>query len=335
MNAPLRRIRVSLLATPESLMGCLTGLMEMLVLSRDLMEPGQHPFDVEIVARSRHIEVGMVRMPLVAHRTFDEATATDVVIIPSITFDADIWKPGQYPGEVQWLRAMRHRGAILCSTCSGALLLADAGLLDGEETTSHWILQRIFRELFPKVCLRLDRELIVSRDERLVMSGASTAWYDLVLYLISRYAGPATAQALAKFMMVQWHADGQTPYLPFEEPMQHGDRAVKEAQLWLREHWRDPNPVEGMIAQSRLSPRNFARRFRKATGLAPLAYVQRLRIERAKQMMENTPTAIDEISAEVGYEDASFFRRIFKRTVGLKPVDYRRRFCLPVSPRSG
>lgn len=331
MNAALRRIRVSLLATPESLMSCLSGLMEMLVLARGLMAEDQDPFDVEVVARRLRIEVGMVRMPLAAHRTLQDVPATDVVIVPSVTFDADSWKSGQYPEEVRWLRAMHQRGAILCSTCSGALLLADAGLLDGQETTSHWILQRVFREVFPKVMLRLDRELIVSKDERLVMSGASTAWYDLALYIVSRYAGPATAQALAKFMMVQWHADGQTPYLPFDERMQHGDRAVLEAQLWLREHWRHPNPVESMIARSRLSPRNFARRFRKATGMAPLAYVQRLRIEQAKQMMESTPRAIDEISAEVGYEDASFFRRIFKRTVGLKPVDYRRRFCLQPS----
>ena len=309
-------------------MSALSGLLEMLVICRDLMKEGQYPFSIEVVAGKPKLQVGLTGMPLAPHRTLREARDSDVVIVPSVMFEGDSWEPNRYPEEVRWLSDMHRRGAILCSACSGALLLAEAGLLDGQETTSHWMLQRAFRELFPKVVLRLDRELVVSKDERMIMSGASTAWYDLALYLISRFCGPATARSLAKFMMVQWHAEGQTPYLPFDEAMSHGDRAVLEAQNWLREHWRDPNPVEGMITRSRLSPRNFARRFRKATGHAPLAYVQKLRIERAKQMMESTPHAIDEISAEVGYEDASFFRRIFKRTVGLKPADYRRRVCL-------
>jgi transcriptional regulator GlxA family with amidase domain len=327
MNA-VPRIRVSLLATPQSLMSTLSGLLEMLEICRHLMEEELFPFSVEVVAREPQLQVGLMGIPIAAHRTLREARDPDVVIVSSLMFEGDSWTPGRFPEEVRWLSAMYDRGTILCSTCSGALLLAEAGLLNGQETTSHWNLQRAFRELFPEVVLRLDRELVISKDERLIMSGAATAWYELALYLIARFGGPATARSLAKFMMVQWHAEGQTPYLPFDEPMGHGDRAVLESQHWLRDHWRDPNPVEGMIARSLLSPRNFARRFRKATGHAPLAYVQKLRIERAKQMIESTPHAIDEISAEVGYEDASFFRRIFKRTVGLKPADYRRRFSL-------
>ncbi len=140
------------------------------------------------------------------------------------------------------------------------------------------------------------------------MSGASTAWYDLALNIVSRYTGPATPQALAQVHDGAMARGRQTLFLPFDEPVAHGDHAVFESQLWLQEHWRNPNPVEGMIARSRLRPLNFARGFRKATGMAPLAYVQRLRVERTKQMMESTLQPIDEISAEVGYKDASFFR---------------------------
>jgi len=174
--------------------------------------------------------------------------------------------------------------------------------------------------------LQLERELIISEDGRLVMSGASSAWHALALYLVARFSGPATARSVAKFLMLQWHAEGQTPYIAFRESTDHGDSAVLAAQTWLQGNWRAPNPVEVMIARSGLSSRNFARRFRKATGHAPLAYVQNLRMERAKQLLENTTDAIDQISVDVGYEDPSFFRRVFKRTVGLKPVDYRRKF---------
>lgn len=131
--------------------------------------------------------------------------------------------------------------------------------------------------------------------------------------------------------MLKWHAEGQSPYIPFEEPTDHGDRAVLAAQTWLQAHWSDPSPVEVMIARSGLSARSFARRFQIATGHAPLCYVQRLRIEPAKQMLETGLDPMEEISAVIGYEKPSFFRRIFKRMVGLQPVDYRRRFAPAVS----
>src|SRR5690606_21543110 len=119
------------------------------------------------------------------------------------------WVPGRYAGEVRWLKTMYDRGAILCSACSGVFFLAEAGLLNGRDATSHWIFERTFRENFPDVSLRMERELIVSGNQRLVVSGASTAWHDLALYLIARFSGPATARAVGKFFLLQWHAEGQ------------------------------------------------------------------------------------------------------------------------------
>jgi transcriptional regulator GlxA family with amidase domain len=323
---PKSDLRVSLLAISDTYMSCLSGLLDTLTVARDVAD-GPIPFELEIVASRPQVAIGRTKMPILAHRTLDMVDRTDIVIIPASVMDGESWSTGRYPEEVRWLKAMRSRGAILCSACSGALLLAETGLLDGQDVTTHWTLERTFRENFPEVRLRLERELLISSDGTLVMSGASTAWHDLALYLVSRFSGPATARSVAKFFMLQWHADGQTPYIPFEEPTGHGDRAVMAAQSWLQAHWSDPSPVEVMIARSGLSARNFARRFQKATGHAPLAYVQHMRIEHAKQMLETGTDPIDEISAAVGYEDASFFRRIFKRNVGLRPVDYRRRFA--------
>lgn len=320
------RLRVSLLAVPDTFMSCLSGLLDILTVARDVA-PGAVPFDLEIVASRPRLEIGHTRMPVSANRTLDVVERTDIVIIPASVMDGATWTIGRHPEEVRWLKAMHANGAILCSACSGALLLAETGLLDGQDVTTHWTLERTFRENFPDARLRLERALVISPDGSLIMSGASTAWHDLALYLVSRFAGPATARSIAKFFMLQWHAEGQTPYIPFEEPTSHGDHAVMSAQAWLQTHWSDPGPVEVMIARSGLSARNFSRRFQKATGMAPLAYVQNLRIEKARQMLESGNEPIDEISASVGYEDASFFRRIFKRKTGLRPVDYRRRFA--------
>lgn len=334
MTQQASNLRVSLLAIPDTFMSCLSGLLDTLTVSRDIAS-GPIPFELEVVARSPRLEIGRTKMPLAANRTLDAIERTDIVIIPASVMDGETWVTGRYSEEVRWLQSMHASGAIICSACSGALLLAETGLLDDQDVTTHWTLERTFRLNFPRVRLRLERELVISPDGTLVMSGASTAWHDLALYLISRFSGPATARSVAKFFMLQWHAEGQTPYIPFEERTDHGDRAVLAAQTWLQGHWSQPNPVETMIARSGLSVRNFARRFQKATGHAPLAYVQNVRIERAKQLLENSVEAIDEISAAVGYEDASFFRRVFKRTVGLRPADYRRKFsALSTAERS-
>jgi len=324
---PRSDLRVSLLAIPDTFMSCLSGLLETLTVARDVAGVPV-PFQLEIVASRPSVTIGRTRMPVAAQATLDAIERTDIIIIPASVMDGETWVTGRYPEEVSWLRRMHGRGAIVCSACSGALLLAETGLVDGQEVTTHWTLERTFRENFPDVRLQLEQALIISPDGSLVMSGASTAWHDLALYLVSRFSGPATARSVAKFFMLQWHADGQRPYMPFEEPTAHGDRAVLAAQAWLQTHWSDPNPVEVMIARSGLSSRNFARRFRKATGHAPLAYVQSVRIEHAKRMIESGTDPIDNISAAVGYEDPSFFRRIFKRLVGLRPADYRRRFAL-------
>ena len=324
-------LRVSLLAIPDTYMSCLSGLLDTLTVARDIAD-GPIPFDIEIAASRPRVEIGRTRMPLSADRTLDRIDHTDIIIIPASVMDGETWVTGRYREEVLWLKAMHARGAIVCSACSGALLLAETGLLDDQDVTTHWTLESTFRDNFPKVRLQLNRALVISRDGTLVMSGASTAWHDLALYLVSRFSGPATARSVAKFFMLQWHAEGQTPYIPFKEPTDHGDGAVMAAQTWLQAHWTDPNPVEVMIARSGLSARSFARRFQKATGHAPLAYVQNIRIERAKRMLETSTDPIDEISAATGYEDPSFFRRIFKRNVGLRPVDYRRMFATSRHP---
>ena len=240
------------------------------------------------------------------------------------------WNPGRYPTVVDWLSEMHAQGAMLCSACSGVLLLAETGLLDGREATIHWAFARTFRRNFPNVRLRLEKVLVTTGErQQFVMSGASASWHDLVLYLVARHFGPPAAQAIAKFMLLQWHVDGQAPYAVFETPTDHGDAAVLDAQQWLSDHFTVAAPVDEMVRRSGLAERSFKRRFKKATGYSPIAYVQHLRIEAAKRRLERTTVPIDEISWNVGYEDPAFFRRLFKRITRITPGDYRRKFQLP------
>jgi transcriptional regulator GlxA family with amidase domain len=187
-----------------------------------------------------------------------------------------------------------------------------------------------FRSNFPDIGLRLEETLVATGErEELVMAGASASWHDLVLYLVARHVGPTAAQAVAKFLLLQWHTDGQAPYVPFSAPSDHGDAIVLEAQEWLRTGYAVAAPVTELVERSGLPERTFKRRFARATRYSPIAYVQHVRVEEAKRRLERTSEPVDEISYAVGYEDPASFRRLFKRITGVTPGAYRRKLQLP------
>ena len=219
---------------------------------------------------------------------------------------------------------------MLCSACSGIFLLAETGLFDGKDATVHFGYARQFAAAHPSVTIHPERVLVISGlREELVSSGASTTWHDMVLYLIARYAGATDAQEVARMFALQWHQDGLAPYIIFEGRSDHGDAEIQSAQRWLRRTFlgRQPGGGDDRALEARRTHLQAA--LHRATGLAPIAYVQRLRIEDAKRRLERTDASVDEISWRVGYEDAAFFRRLFKRTTGLAPGAYRKRFRIP------
>ena len=326
---------VSLVAIPDAVASTLFGIFDVMNALALRHMPGavgqaRAPFHAQIVGEA----VGPLELasgvPIQVQRSIDTIGASDIVIVPSILLRAEEWTKGRYPRLVEWVRLMYERGAVICSACSGIFLLGETGLYDGKDATVHFGYAREFSAAYPAVAVHPERVLVISGlREELVSSGASTTWHDLVLYLIARYAGATTAQEVARLFALQWHQDGLTPYIIFEGKSDHGDAEIQTAQQWLRKNFSIANPVEEMIKRSRLAERTFKRRFVTATGLTPIAYVQRLRIEDAKRRLERTDSSVDEISWRVGYEDPAFFRRLFKRTTGLAPGAYRKRFRIP------
>jgi transcriptional regulator GlxA family with amidase domain len=330
---------VALLALPDAVISTLAGIYDVLnapALMGAPEAPMRAPFRVEIVGES----VGPLELasgvPIPVQRSIDTLASSDIVIVPSVLLRGPGWQSGRYPGLVDWLRRMHERGAVLCSACSGIFLLAETGLFDGRDATVHFAYARAFAAAHPGVPIHPERVLVVSgAREELVSSGASTTWHDMVLYLVARFAGATDAQALARMFALQWHQDGLAPYIAFEGRRDHGDAEIEAAQRWLATHFSVANPVEAMVERSKLAERTFKRRFAAATGLAPLAYVQRLRIEDAKRRLERTDAPVDEVSWRVGYEDPAFFRRLFRRVTGMAPGAYRRRFRIPEYARPG
>jgi transcriptional regulator GlxA family with amidase domain len=331
-------LHVSLVGTPDSQVSPLSGLYETFnafgLLARFEPDLPTQPFIVEIVAPGKDAPCGASGLPLGAHRILDEVERTDIAIVPLMAVNGPDWVTGRYPRLVDWLRRMHRNGAMLCSACTGVLLLAETGLLDGREATIHWAFARTFRRNFPEVRLRTEEVLIIAGDhQEFVMTGGVMSWHDLALHLMARHVGPTAAQAMGRLLMLQSHGEGQAPYIAFSPRLDHGDALILRLQEWLHTRHMIADPVEELVARSGLARRSLERRFRNATGCSPIMYVQNLRIETAKRLLERTGVPIEQISQDVGYENSAFFRRLFKCATRLTPGAYRRKFQMPLAPQ--
>jgi transcriptional regulator GlxA family with amidase domain len=338
MEAPLtgskeKLPRVCLLAAPETSPGVLYGLYDVLstvgAVYADMIsgEPKEAILDVRIVsATSKPFRCygGVMVEP---HASIDQIDETDVVIVCDMYTPIDKPPHGRYGREIDWLKQVYTKGAILASVCSGTLLIAEAGLLDGKEASGHWAYRELFRDHYPNVKFRVGAILSRAGDQdRIVTAGGVTSWQDLALHLIARLCGSQNAIRTAKVHILSDHSDGQLPFAVIAPRKQNTDALIGECQSWIAEHYACENPVAKMTERSGLNPRTFGRRFVAATGFHPVDYVHVIRIEEAKQLLETEKANVEEIGHTVGYEDPTFFRRLFKRKVGLTPAAYRRKF---------
>jgi transcriptional regulator GlxA family with amidase domain len=165
-------------------------------------------------------------------------------------------------------------------------------------------------------------------------SGGASSWQDLALLLVAKHGGTEEAIRVSKLFLYQWHRDGQLPYASMVQNVKHGDAVIARCQQWIAHNYDKADIVAEVVRQSGLPKRTFDRRFKAATGYSPLSYIQALRIEEAKHVLETTDVAVDSVSRQVGYEDAASFRRLFRRFAGLSPGDYRRKMQPPAILRS-
>ncbi len=225
---------------------------------------------------------------------------------------------------VEWLRDRHHSGAILCSVCGGAFLLAETGLLDGRLATTHWDHEGIFRERFPQV--RLDTDRLIIDDGDIMTAGGLMAWIDLGLKLVDRFLGPTIMVETARYLLVDPPGREQRYYSAFSPNFSHGDASVLRVQHWLQSTGAKDMTLALLASKARLEERTFLRRFRKATGTTAIDYCQRLRVGKAREMLQFGTLPVEAIAWEVGYGDPGAFRKIFVRVTGLTPGEYRQRF---------
>ena len=334
MNQRTESTNVVVLALPESMASVVFGMYDMFMSAgrdwRLIMEGQSPPRLISAIVAAADTEPLVVAnaVRVTPQVRFAECPQPGIVCVPELLIPPEQSLEGLFPTEIAWLKTCYAAGATIAAAVSGAMLLAEAGLLDGHEATTHWEYGSVMQRRYPQVKVHSGRALVVTGDaQRLVMAGGGTSWVDLVLFLIARIAGVPMAMQVARRNLIDWHEIGQQPFARLARSRQVDDLRIGQCQTWIAGHYQESSPVTSMVRLSGMAERSFKRRFQQSTGMSPLEYVHALRLEEAKRRLETSHEAIETIAKQVGYEDAGFFSRLFRRNVHLTPAQYRRRFA--------
>ncbi len=230
-------------------------------------------------------------------------------------------------GLAEWIRQASRRARRTTSVCTGAYLLAAAGLLDGRRATTHWNYCAALAEQFPEV--KLDPEPVFVRDGDIWTSAGVTAGMDLTLALIEDDLGPEIALAVARMLVVFLKRPGGQAQFSGALSVQQATRpALRELQAWIAAHLDEDLSVANLAARAGFSERSFARAFRHEVGLTPAVYVEALRVERARTLLEDGAPTLEAVAQAAGFSSTEVLRRAFHRHVGVSPAEYRGRFRL-------
>jgi transcriptional regulator GlxA family with amidase domain len=329
-----RRPRVALFAAPESSPAILFGLYDVLgsvgAVYPDMTtgEPGDALLDLSIVGAQAAPFRCFGNVLVEPHASIEDGERYDVIIVCDLYTPITTGHLDRFVREAAWLQQMHAGGSLIASVCTGSLLLAQAGLLDGRTCAGHWAYADLFGSEYPAVTFDTAAILVLATEsDGVITAGGVMAWQDLALHVIARLCGPKHAIRTAKVHLLSTHQDGQLPYAAMVRRIDPNDAAVVRSQEWIADNYANENPVAAMVERSGLLPRTFGRRFRAATGRRPMEYVQEVRIDEARRILESSSLGVDEVGFSVGYQDPTFFRRLFKRMTGLTPAAYRRKFA--------
>ena len=253
----------------------------------------------------------------------------DLVLVPGIDHERprDILnRATELQPEIALLRALRERGTRIAATCSGTYLLAMSGLLDGRRATTSWWMATAFRRHFPQV--KLEEQALLIEDDGLITTGGSTSVYSLVLRLVAETGGEELAQQVGRMMLLDMERQSQAPYVSQAMLEKPRHSLAEKISHFLDKELHNQISVTRLADHCGTSERSLLRHFRANYGTSPLGYIQHLRVERAKALLEATQLSFDEVVQRCGYSDVPSFRKLFKRETSLTPADYRERFRL-------
>jgi transcriptional regulator GlxA family with amidase domain len=283
----------------------------------------QPRFRVRVASIDGRAVTSLCALRLTPECAIADIEKTDIIILPASGWDVQGEIARNTP-LLPWLRKWHEHGAWIAGVCTGVAFLAECGLLDGRNATTHWGVADIFRQRYPRVQWR--PEQFVTEDSRLLCSGGVYASIDLSLYLVEKFCGREIALQCAKSLLLSMPRGRQSGYsmLPLSRP--HSDDRIRQTEEYLQRHYDRDISIDDLAARAGMGPRNFIRRFKAATGRVPGAYIQMLRVAAAKELLEHGAASIQAVASKIGYDDVAFFRSLFKRHTGMTPAEYRHRF---------
>jgi transcriptional regulator GlxA family with amidase domain len=284
------------------------------------IENGKQPvFKTMLVAENKGKPAKHGVFSIQPNKYLDEAMKADLIIVPSLGDNIES-SLKQNKKQIEWVIKQYKEGSEVASLCTGAFILASAGLLDGKQCSTHWGASEIFKKLYPEVNLTIEK--IITEEHGVYTTGGALSSMNLVLHIIEKYYSRETAIYCAKVFEVDMDRTNQSAFIIFSGQKKHEDAAIKKAQLYMEKNVGGKIIMEDLSEKLSIDRRNFDRRFKKATGNTPLEYLQRVKIEAAKKSFETSRKNINEVMFDVGYTDVRAFRDVFKKITGLSPIEY-------------
>ncbi|MFY0652240.1 MAG: helix-turn-helix domain-containing protein [Cyclobacteriaceae bacterium] len=289
-----------------------------------LASKGASPYyEIQLVGLSKETELYEGIFSIKPHTTIDQVEKTDLVVVTTIMGDME-HSVNLNAGFIPWISKIYNNGAEVASLCMGAFLLGATGLLDGKRATTHWIGTAAFREMYPDVIFQEDK--IITDEKGIYTSGGAYSFLNLLVYLIEKYNGREMAIMSSKLFEIDIDRYQQSEFVIFEAQKGHGDELIQKAQDFIEDNFSRTITIDELSDYISLSRRNFIRRFKKATQNTPFEYVQRVRVEAAKKLLERSTQNVNEVMRAVGYSDNKAFRGVFRKLTGCSPVEYKTKY---------
>ncbi|MEO7309099.1 MAG: helix-turn-helix domain-containing protein [Chitinophagaceae bacterium] len=306
-----------------STVACIIGTVEVFTKASEYWEKQGNKQKYELIiagtATKEEFVKGLVAIKADAHiSTIEKAK---LIIIPAALPQKE---NSENVEMLDWIKKQYKVGAEVASMCSGAFILAETGILDGRSCSTHWSMADKFKEMFPKVDLLTDK--LITDEKGIYTNGGAYSFLNLVIYLVEKYYDRQTAIYCSKILQIEIDRISQSPFSIFTGQKTHDDNVVLDAQDFIEKNYSGKISIELLSAKFNVGRRNFDRRFVKATGVTPLDYLQRVKIEVAKKSLENTRKTVNEVMCDVGYNDTKAFREVFGRITGMSPLDYKSKY---------
>ncbi|WP_028978843.1 GlxA family transcriptional regulator [Sporocytophaga myxococcoides] len=317
--------KISILVPIGAVLGSIEGPRQVFSeVNKHLVRLGKEPmFEIKLTGLTKEVSITNDLYKIHPDKLISDINKTDLIIIPAI--DGDIKSIIELNKDYyQWVTDHYHKGAEVASLCVGAFLLASTGLLKGKSCATHWLSANEFKKMFPDV--RLVEDKIITDENGIYSSGGAFSYLNLILYLVEKYAGRDIALFMARAFQIDIERRSQSPFMIFNGQKDHEDLIVKKAQELIESNPGEKYSVDQIALKFAIGRRNLERRFKKATSNTIIEYVQRVRIEAAKQNLETTANNVNEVMYGVGYSDPKAFRMTFKKYTGMSPIQYRAKY---------